>query len=142
MLWFSEFLFRSIGILIVFDVLGNDSDFFLSFSKGISGILSQFSQSNNLSLMVSDSLLKIIDEFLARNLIVFVDGVSSLLVTLNLWSDVIGEEIDLINRGSSSKVQLDNWENGVSECVLVDFSENGFSVLEFVLLIGESQGNN
>jgi hypothetical protein len=69
----SELGFRSEGVFVVFNILGNKSNFFLSFSEGVGSVLSQFSESNNLSLVVSDGLFKVIDEFLAGDLVVFID---------------------------------------------------------------------
>jgi hypothetical protein len=111
MLGFSEFLFGGESVFVVFNILGDDSNFLFSFSKSVGGVLSQFGKSDDLSLMVSDSLFEIVDEFLARNLIVFVDGVSSLLVTFNLSANVVQKEVDLINGSSSGKMQLDDGQN-------------------------------
>jgi hypothetical protein len=134
MLLFSEFLFGGEGVLVVLDVLGDDSNFLFSFSESVGGVLSQFGKSDDLSLVVSDGLFEIVDEFLAGNLVVFVYGVGSLLVSLDLGSDVVQEEVDLVDGSSSSKVQLDDGQNRVAQSVLVDLSKNLFGVLEFVLL--------
>ena len=61
----SELGFRGEGVLVVFDVLGDKSDFLLGFSKSVSGVLSQFGKSDDLSLVVSDGLFEVIDEFFA-----------------------------------------------------------------------------
>ena len=111
MLRFSEFLFGGKSVFVVFNILGDNSNFLFSFSKSVGGVLSQFGKSDNLSLVVSNSLFEIVDEFLARNLIIFVDGVSSFLVTFNLSSDVVQKEVDLVNGSSSGKVQLDDGQN-------------------------------
>jgi hypothetical protein len=49
----------------VFDVLGNNSDFLLSFSEGVGGVLSQLGKSNNLCLVISNCLFEVIDELFA-----------------------------------------------------------------------------
>ena len=72
-LFSSELGFRGEGVLVMFDVLGDNSNFLLGFSKSVGGVLSQLGEGNNLSLVVSDGLFEVIDEFLAGNLIVFVD---------------------------------------------------------------------
>jgi hypothetical protein len=133
-LFSSELGFRGEGVLVVFDVLGDDSNFLFSFSESVGGVLSQFGKSDDLCFVVSNSLFEIVDEFLAWNLVVFVDGVGSLLVTLDLGGDVVQEEVDLVDGSSGSKVQLDDGQNRVAQSVLVDLSKNLFGVLEFVLL--------
>jgi len=133
-LLFSEFLFGGESVLVVLDVLGDDSNFLFGFSESVGGVLSQFGKSDDLGLVVSDGLFEIVDELLAGNLVVLVDGVGSLLVSLDLGGDVVQEEVDLVDGSSSSKVQLDDGQNRVTQSVLVDLSKNLFGILEFVLL--------
>jgi len=103
-LLFSESLFRGEGVLVVLDVLGNNSNFLFGFSEGVGGVLSQFGEGDDLSLVVSDGLLEVVDEFLAGDLVVFINGISSLLVTLDLGGDVVHQKVNLINGGSSGEV--------------------------------------
>jgi hypothetical protein len=65
LLLFSEFLFGGECVLVVFDVLGDDSNFLFSFSESVGGVLSQFGKSDDLCFVVSNSLFEIVDEFLA-----------------------------------------------------------------------------
>ena len=58
---------------VLFDVLGGLSDFLLSFSEGSSGVLSELSNSNDLSLVVVDLALHVVNELLASSLVVVVD---------------------------------------------------------------------
>jgi len=130
------------GVLVVLDVLGDEPDFLLGLGEGVGGVLSELGEGDDLGLVVGDGLFEVVDELLAGDLVVLVDGISSLLVALDLGGDVVGQEVDLVDGGSGGEVQLDDGEDGVAESVFVDFGENGFGVLEFVLLIGESQGND
>jgi hypothetical protein len=135
----SQLLLGFVGTFVVLDILGHQSHFLLGFSEGVGGVLSQFGQGNDLSLVVSDGLLEIIDQFLTGDFVVLENGVSSLLVTFNLGSDIVHQKIDLINWGTSGKVQLDHGQDRVAESLFVDFSKNGF--VEFVLFTGECQSD-
>jgi len=136
----SQLLFGSEGVLVVLDVLGDDSNFLLGFSKGVGGVLSQLGQGDDLSLVVSNGLFEVIDEFLAGNLVVFIHRVRSLLVTLDLSGDVVHEQVNLVDGSTSGEVQLDDRQDRVTQGVLVNFSKHLFGVLKFVLLIGKGEG--
>ena len=138
----SELSFRSKGVFVVLDVLGNNSDFLLGFSEGVGGVLSQLGKSNNLGLVISNSLFEVIDKLFAWNLVIFVDGVGSLLVSLNLCGDVVQEEVNLVDGGTSGEMKLDDREDWVTQGILVNFSKD-LSV-KFVLLgsDGKSQSQS
>jgi hypothetical protein len=136
-LLFSEFLFGGESVLVVLDVLGDDSDFLLSLSESVGGVLSQLGEGDDLSLVVSDGLLEVVDEFLAGHLVILVHGVSSLLVSLDLGGDVVHQEVDLVDGSTSRQVELDDGKDRVAQGILVDLSEN-LSV-ELVLLSSSGQ---
>jgi hypothetical protein len=69
----SQLLLGFVCSFVVFDILGHQSHFLLGFGQSIGSVLSQFGQGNDLSLVVSDGLLKVVDQFFARNLVVFID---------------------------------------------------------------------
>jgi hypothetical protein len=69
----SEGLFRSVGVLVLFDILGSLSDFLFSFSEGIGGVLSQFGKGVDLGVVIVDLIFHIGNEFIACSFIGFVD---------------------------------------------------------------------
>jgi len=72
-LFSSELSLGGEGTFVVFNILCNNSNFLFGFSEGIGGVFSQFGESNNLSLVVSNSLFEVINELFAGSLVVIVD---------------------------------------------------------------------
>jgi hypothetical protein len=118
----SQLLLGFVGSFVVLNVFGHESHFLLGFSEGVGGVLSQFCEGNNLSFVISNGLLEVVDQLFTRNLVIFENGISSLLVSFHLGGDVIHQQVDLINWSSSGQMKLDNREDGVTHGFFVNFS--------------------
>lgn len=96
--------------------------------------------------MVCDLLLHIINELIAGGNVVLVNAVLLGLLVVQGTCQVLEEEVDLVNGGTSCSGQLDHGQQGVTQGVTVDLGENRFGILELVLLLtsndGEDQSKN
>jgi len=104
----TEGIFRSIAIFVLFNILGDLSNFLFSFFKGFNGILSELGGGNNLALVISNLLFHISDELFASSFIVFIDSVSRGLLLVKSAGHVLKKKVNLVNRGTSCSCKLNH----------------------------------
>lgn len=89
-------------------------------------------------LVLSDLLLQSSDGLVTGGLVRSVLLVSRLLVSIDLAQDLINQKGDLFEGGLDGDVHGDSRQNGLSELILVHFSENGLSIKDGGSLVGSS----
>lgn len=112
--------FLVVALLVIRNVLGDDSYFALCFGESLGGGVSEISEGDDLGLVVLDFLFEVSDELFESGRVGLAHLVGSLLVLVELGGDVVEEDLDFSDGASSGELKLENREDGVSEGVLVD----------------------
>jgi len=102
----TEGRFSGEGLNVLVKVLGGLADLLLSLVEGLSGIVTEFGHGNDLSFVVVDRALHIVDELFTGSSIVLVDLVSVGLLLVELSGDVLEEEVDLVDTVTSGSSKL------------------------------------
>ena len=138
-LLFSELFLWGEGLLVHFDVLGGNSDFFLGFSEGVGGILLELGGGDDSGLVIGDFLFHVVNELFTWGDVVILDWIGSLLVGVDVGGDIVQQQVDLVDGGTGGKVELNNRQDWVTQSVLVDLGQGLLGVHN--LLIGGNQSN-
>lgn len=135
-------LFRSKTIFILFNILCSLTNFLLSFFKSFYSIFTKFCGSSNLSLVILNLLLHISNKLFAGSLIILVNSISRSLLVVQGTGKVLKEKVNLVSWGTSGSSKLDHRKQWVTQSITVDFSQNRFGVLIFVLLVTWNNSKN
>jgi hypothetical protein len=96
---------------VLFNILCGLSYFTLGFSKGSNGILSQFGEGNNLSLMVGNFGFHIVGKLLTGGFIILMNSFLVLLLLVKGGGKVLKEEVYVVNGGTGGKGKLNKGED-------------------------------
>jgi len=107
-LLFTKSTFRSKAVFVLFNILGDLSNFLFSFFKSFNSILSELCGGNNLGLVIGNLLFHISDELFASGFIIFINSVSISLLLVKSTGQVLEEEVNLVNRGTSCSCKLNH----------------------------------
>jgi hypothetical protein len=103
-LLFAESLLLSEALLVVLNILGGDTDLLLSLGKGINGIFVLLGKSSDLSLVIEDLLLHVVDQLVTSGNVGLVNFVGFSLIAGESGANVVQKNHDLVNWGTSGKV--------------------------------------